>query len=318
MRLLPFFILTLLLAFPHSAAADEANEDGPWTLVLSMEGGFPVVSARTPGQEKPLRLIVDTAAGATVIDDSLAGRLGLTPDLSVEVRGAGGPSAARRATQSMRIMLADDLTETVQPVLIDMSRFAVDGIAYDGILGNDVLRKFDTRFDAPAGRLMLALPGSGPSPIADLQCIDNLRPREAGPSLAGFGMFDLRLGIAGPPAREATVRAVLDTGAAVTVLNRPAAEALGVAADDPRLRTHEAGTKGFGGDSIASDLVDLASAKVEEWRVGEATVRVSDLPVFKVLGLDEKPAAILGIDLLRHVPVGFKAGVTELCFGRSS
>lgn len=315
MRFLPLLACTLLLAVPHPAEAQDTDDDGPWTLELSMAASYPVVSARTPGHDEPLRLVVDTAAGGTVIDGALAERLGLAADASVQVSGANGVSAAQRTKQPMRLTLAGGLTVAVQPVLTDMSRFTADGVTYDGILGNDVLRQFDTRFDVPAGRLVLALPGIGPSPIEGLKCIDNLRPSDARPGLAGFGMFDLALGIAGTPARTATVRAVLDTGAAATVLNRPAAEALGVAADDPRLRAFEAGTKGFGTGAIATQLLDLASAQVADWRADEATVRVSDLPVFQVLGLHEQPAAIVGIDLLRQVPVGFKAGVTHLCFG---
>lgn len=309
-----FAAVFLILALAPTGRAS-ADSDGPWSLELSMAGNYPVVSARTPGREAPLRLVVDTAAGGTVLDTALAQQLGLTAGESIEVRGASGASTTQRASQPLRLTLVEGLTIAVQPILTDMSRFGSADIAYDGILGNDVLRQFEVRFDVPAGDLVLALPGVGPSPVADLKCIDNQRPGDAGPRLAGFGLFDLTLGIAGEQPREAKVRAVLDTGAAATVLNHAAAAALGVAEGDPRLRPYEAGTKGFAADAIATELMDLASAQVADWRAGSATMRVSELPVFQVLDLHQQPAAILGIDLLRQVPVGLTAGVGRLCFG---
>ena len=311
-------ILTVAFALPaHATQPSRTQEGGRWTLELTMVGNYPVVSAHTPGHAAPLRLIVDTAAGGTVLDASLAQQLGVTEDAPVGVHGASGVATAKRASEAIRITLGDDLVLAVQPVLTDMSRFGKDDITYDGILGNDVLRRFDVRFDVPAGILLLASPGSAPSPIADLECIDNLRPRDAGPALAGFGFFDLELSVADAPDGRATVRAVLDTGAAATLLNRSAAQALGVTETDPRLRVHEPGTKGFSSDRVATQLLDLASARVGDWHHGPATVRVSELPVFEVLNLHEVPAAIAGIDLLRDVPIGFDAGLGSLCFGKA-
>jgi hypothetical protein len=250
-----------------------------------------------PELEKKLKHSIDVVVDRLVVKDTM--RVRLTDSVETALDLAGGPTVAVRA------------------VLTDMSRFTTDGIAYDGILGNDVLRQFEVRFDVPAGALTMALPGSGASLREDLDCIPNLRDSSAVPGLAGFGFFDLSLRLSRSEDPGVKVRAVLDTGAAATVINPMAAAALGVTEGDSRLRPFEDGTKGFSGAAVNTHLLDLDGTSAAGWRWKPSTVRVSPLPVFQVLGLDQQPAAVVGIDFLRHVAIGFDAGLPTLCFSRA-
>ncbi len=311
------FIVLIAFASAAGATSSASSPGGHWQLPLSMAGRYPVVEARVGAGDVHHRFIVDTAAGATVLDQALAHQLGLGDGESISVSGASGLSAARMTSAPVPLDLAGGPTVAVRAVLTDMSRFTTDGIAYDGILGNDVLRQFEVRFDVPAGALTMAMPGSEVSPREGMDCVPNLRDAAKGPGLAGFGFFDLSLRLPRSEGPNMTVRAVLDTGAAATVINPIAAAALGVAEGDSRLRPFEDGTKGFAGAPVGTRLLEVDGPSVAAWQWSPTTVRVSALPVFQALGLDQQPAAIVGIDLLRHMAVGFDAGLQSLCFSQT-
>lgn len=305
------FLLSLLFACP-SARADVTS--GRWSIGLSMSGGLPVIAAKIEGREEPIRLVVDTAAGGTILDYTLANLLNLGVDGSIQVEGAGGTSSAQRAAKPTFLTIGSNLKLQVQPILTDMSRFSKEGISYDGILGNDVLSRFDMRFDVPAGQLIMASPGASPALLEDLRCADNLRSTRSGPALAGFTMLDMTVKLEGPKAGSAIARAVLDTGAMVTIINPKAAGALGVVEGDDRLKPVKR-VRGMGQADVRTEILEPTEVAFSGITIADASVRVSELPVFEILGLADAPAAILGIDLLRHIPIGTTAGAEKVCFG---
>lgn len=109
--------------------------------------------------------------------------------------------------------------------------------------------------------------------------------------------------------------AVVDTGAAQTVLNAAAAAALGIRTDgtDPRVKVREKGTSGLGGQAHPTWLHVLPAMAGSNWLHTAMEVSISDLPVFKTLGLDRRPALILGANAMHGAKIDLTAGAKRIC-----
>ncbi|MFC4728439.1 aspartyl protease family protein [Coralloluteibacterium thermophilus] len=309
---LPICLLSLSKA-AVCAAAPSPSTPAPegHRIPMHLVGKHPRVQVRIDGVDRPLSFVVDTAAGASVVDAALAERLGLldaTPR-RMQVQGAGGSTAATHVT-ALQALSSGDLRWQAQLLAMDLSKVAEgDAPPVEGILGNDLMARFDLRFDLPAGHVLLAPPGSLPR----TDCLDNALPQRAA-GLQRFAFVPAQLRDGGD---RVPVIGVVDTGAAQTVLNPPAARALGVAEDDGRLRRREAGTRGIAEQVIETWLYTLPTLAIGDWQLPPTEVRISALPVFAVLGLADRPAAILGIDALRQRRVDVLANATAVCLGPS-
>ncbi len=302
-------LLPLLLVL--STTASPATVEPAHTLPLWMHNGHPSVAVRLGDNVQPLRFVVDSAAGATVVDSSTATRLGLVdPDSSGTVAtGATAASAQLRRTHSTRWTLGT-LSFEASAMQTDLSALGANaGMRLDGILGNDITRRWDTRWSIPRQQLQLWTPGTLPAQGA---CQANSLPGR-GPALRGFAFIQMQLGANGSMAT-----AVVDTGAAQTILNRAAASALGLKTDgsDVRVRERNGGTRGLGGTAQATWLTELPALASDDWRHGPLEVRISELPVFKVLGLAGTPALILGADALSGSQVDVFAGAGKVCLAK--
>ena len=313
--LLPLLAATIAVI---PAAADAAPAPAPapeHVLPMWMQAMHPSVAVRLDGQAEPLRFVVDSAAGATLVDSRVARRYGLdnTDDATTgQIRGASASSAtANRMRQTAWAI--STLNLTIVGMHSDLSRLsnAEKAITVDGILGNDLTRRWDTRWDFLVHELQLWTPGQ----LADgPHCQANALPDRRG-GLEGFGFIATRLGDTGIDAV-----AVVDTGAAQTVLNAAAARALGLRTDgsDARVTPREKGTEGLGGQPQPSWLYTLPALRSGTWQHPAFEVRISALPVFKAIGLEDQPALILGADAMLDSQVDIRAGAARICLQRHS
>ena len=305
LALISFLSLTLAVAIVAPPVTAQTTHHIPMSLI----GQHPRIEVRIDGVERPLSFVVDTAAGASVVDVVLAEQLALidTTRNIANVQGAGGAATGVRVTRLLELG-ADAYRWKAQMLALDLSHIAQDdGPPIDGILGNDLMSRFDVRFDLPGGRLTLAPTGSLPR----TQCLDNAQP-DRKPGLRRFAFVPAQLG---DGAQQVEAMAVVDTGAAQTVLNRAAAQALGLADDDARLRRRAVGTRGLSTHTVDTWLYALPRLTIAGQPLPAREVRVSALPVFATLGLDATPGLILGVDALRDRAVDVLAGAEAVCFG---
>ncbi|QPQ54594.1 aspartyl protease family protein [Allosphingosinicella flava] len=289
-----------------------AEQKGPaiQSTPLTMPRRHPMADVLLNGNV-PLRFVVDTAAGATVVDRNIAESLGLMSGgmRQEEVHGANG-SASHNLVKVNRVTLAGMSRENVDAVIVDMERVAPGA---DGIIGNDVLRHYGVLFDMPNQKLVLS---SMEEPAATAkECAPNARPGRM-PGMAGFALLDGELiGDAGSSGK-ASATMIVDTGAAQTVLNWHAARALGLTPQDPRVRKRENGTRGLaaGAAGIETYLYTLGGMRLPGWTVPPLEVRIADLPVFKATQLDAEPAIILGADVLKQRAFTISRGAGRTCF----
>ncbi|WMJ70681.1 aspartyl protease family protein [Stenotrophomonas sp. 24(2023)] len=301
---MPLFAL-LAAALPTTAPVH--------ALPLWMQSNHPAIAVTLEGRPEPLRFVVDSAAGATLVDGRVARRYGLedtTAPVS-QAQGASAQGAELRRLRSTRWQLGS-LQFEASGVQADLGNLANgDAPAIDGIIGNDITARWDTRWDFAGGTLALWQPGTLGNGAG---CQPNALPHR-GEGLRDFAIITVQLGQPQVPAI-----AVVDTGAAQTVLNLAAARALGLRIDgsDARVRVRAKGTEGLGGQPQPTWLHDLPVLASAGWQHPAMEVRISALSVFRAIGLEDRPALILGADALRDGQVDISAGAERICLRRQA
>lgn len=239
--------------------------------------GLPVVVAEAGADATKLRMVIDTAAGATVLFPEAVQRLAVEDaQTSAAVQGAAATTAVRlRALSELRFAGARlaplNVVELAKPPqLADL----------DGILGVDFLHDRIVDFNwaqgtvgflhkAPAGSAWKATP---------LQLVS-------------------RISLANGTVNGRPVTLVIDTGATRSVANGLVPALLGRSAGMSSATSRA--VSGVGSGSVSAQLLEAAKIDLAKMSMGQGQLAVADLPVFKALGLAEKPAIILGADRLR-------------------
>lgn len=276
-----------------------------FTVPVQVERAWPVVPVAINGEQ--LRFIVDTAAGGTVIDGAVAERLQLPSAGEGQVAGATSSSAVRNVRAS-RLEIGGAVHENHQMVVTNMSQFSGN---FAGILGNDVFRHYSLTVDTPGGRLTLA-EADRPHLGAGMACVPNALP-DRGEAMTGFPLVRVQLK-ASAAAAPVEVIAVIDSGAGATVLNWPAARALGLSPGDPRLIERRP-LRGINPNSDGPPAYSyrLEGMTLAGWNVPATEVRVSEFPVFNALGLTDTPALIVGANILNQRAWAIARGAREFC-----
>ena len=295
-------ILALLICSPPLAARPVPRH----STALTMHGDWAVVDVMLGDDPHPYRFIVDSAAGATVIDKTLSRRFADAASGSSDVQGASGDKSSFQNARLRRLSVAGLHFRKLDVVVTDMKQFSGNSDRhYDGILGSDVLSRYSYVFDVPSRRLTL-IDADRPDPRRWGQCTENpLSNRPDGPN--GF--------LAVPVSLQGGTRAVgiVDTGAAATILNWPAASASGLSKDGNGV----SGAKGVVGfdpkASTASYKAKIAGASIGPKPLSPFTARLSDLAVFEGFGLKDKPGMIVGVNIWRSVPFAAARGVKAFC-----
>ncbi len=274
---------------------------------IMMFGQWAVVEVLLNDDPTRRTFIVDTAAGISVIDTAIAAKLGLTQagEGTREIEGAAGGAVPSGTAALRSLAVAGIPVDGLDVVISDMRRFGTEDFRYDGILGNDALRRYAVTIDLP-GRTMTLAETDSPAGFWT-NCQANALSAARPAFQAGF--VGVALGL--PDGSNAP--AIVDSGAARTVLNWHAASTVGLSKNDARVVAAPV-TDGFNGPddmSYTSDLIggfSIAGVPLPPFKG-----RISDLDVFRTFGLDSQAAIILGIDLLKLRPFGIARGAAQFC-----
>lgn len=120
---------------------------------LVLPKGLPIVELHANGR-KPLRFIVDTGAGRSVIDAKVAERLNLTERGTIDAKGSGGTEKARIFTD-FEVWIGEERTP-LPAIGLDLSSIAMMiGSPFEGILGYDFFKGRIIEIDYAAKRLRI-------------------------------------------------------------------------------------------------------------------------------------------------------------------
>lgn len=250
--------------------------------------------------------ILDTAAGQSVISADLRAALDLAPgDIKqLEVQGATGAITLEVATLS-GLSLGGLLQDDVSAVVADLSAFrAYDSLPVEGILGVDVLSRYDVAIDVPGGAVTLL---QDPASYPDLGATNAGLDFHAGVQ-PGFVQFNAILD-------DEPVAAVLDSAARIGTLNWQAAGLAGLSAQSDAVTPKEGGSQGIDGRGTESYTASVSDICIGARCYPAMDVKIADLPVFEVLGIADGPAMLVGAAFMAECPVliAYSTDTLHLC-----
>ncbi|MBU1324345.1 MAG: aspartyl protease family protein [Alphaproteobacteria bacterium] len=250
--------------------------------------GRSTVPVRLNGQD--LVFAVDTAATASVIASDLVGPLDLAPAGSAVMHTIVGAEAVALVTA--RSLASGALARTGVRLAVGDRRGL---IGLDGLLGLDLLagQRIDLRLRGRRGTSI------GRSRLDDDTFLQAQRPRVSfspPPAPAGAparGLITLQMVVRGRPATG-----VVDTGAAVSLINPALAEAaqarplaLRGAADGQAVQSPT-------GASVAALPMSVNAVRMGGMLMDRLGVLMGDFHIFRHLGLADAPAMLVGVDVL--------------------
>ena len=246
----------------------------------------------------PFTFVIDTGAGTTSIADSLADRLALPPLQPVLVHGITEARVTRSVGVNRLQLSGLGFRNLTCPV------FPRDQLGADGLIGLDVLGRFKLRFDVMRRSASLTIRGVAIVMGGDVQTGSRIR-REGLRAVTGrFGQMMLtQVTVDGQP----TV-AFIDSGAQYSIGNLALRRAVAARGRDGGRLARAVPIYGVTGQSLSADLARVDELRLGATRLGATPLLFADLHCFQTLGLSERPALLIGADLLgrfREVTLDF-------------
>ena len=229
----------------------------------------------------PFHFVVDTGADRTVIASSLALQLALPPGPELTVHSiAGAMTAPTRRLSSLRFGKAR-LSNLIVPVLSRAN------LGADGLLGVDALKGRNVFMDFKGGQLTVQNPISA----AMRAKAPNDVIITAFPSFGRLTVIDTRV-------EGVRATAFMDSGGGTTIGNLALARAIRkrVKATDTDAAIRLVGVTGQSVSGVARVARYIEMDKV---RVTNIPMAFCDLHLFDMWGLGDRPALLLGVDVLR-------------------
>lgn len=250
------------------------------------------------------QFVLDTGAGRTSIAEDIAAALEMPPGPSVLVHGV----TSAQITPTVRIARISFGGRRFQDVFAPV--FPREMLAADGLLGLDVLSRFALELNLARRTVRLTPSGSDVVEVGRSFSIPSrLRRESGGASRARQGRFG-QLILINTFADGLPVEAFVDTGAQYSIgnmaLRRALAPATGRGAPRSLVRVH-----GVTGQTLLAEPGAVRQLEINRQRLGPTPLLFADLHAFGVLDLIDRPALLIGADIL------YRFRTVALDFGRS-
>lgn len=270
----------LLLAAPVPLVAEEV----PVSTTADVLGIGTDIPGRmtvpvTIGRDGPYPFTIDTGAERTVISRELAGLLGLE-------RGRGVRVTAMTGTSDVGTVVIPSLSvSTAGAERIEAPTLEGRDLGAPGLLGLDSLKGHAVVIDFDANRMAVT-----PSRKRRYEQV-------AGPDeivIQARSMLG-QLVVTDAFYRGQRVRVVLDTGSVVSMGNLALRRAL----LNRKAALQPISLTGVTGDTMSADYTQIGEVKIGGVTFQNLPVAFADAAPFRRLGLDRRPALLLGMDALR-------------------
>jgi predicted aspartyl protease len=235
------------------------------------------VSVRLSGT--PFRFLVDTGADRTAISRDVAARLGLAVTDTASLHSMTGVSTVQTATVP-NLEISNSDMRIVDAPLLDAAYMGADGI-----LGTDSLHSQRVIFDFDKN-LMTIVPAEG-----------RVVPKDEGTIVVTGRIKNGRLIVTDAIADDNRITVILDTGSQVSVGNEALRLRLG---NHGQLReTGSVQLQSVTGDLLTGEYTFVKKLTIGDVGLSNLAVVFADAHTFKQLGLDKRPALLLGMNALR-------------------
>ena len=279
--------------------------------------GRPILKVRINGQKEPLRFVLDTGSGMSVISQQTAKRLGLQPisrgGMARAVGGAGKFEIVYGFLSSLEIGEV-----RIENVPVYIRHFYDDKVAVDGYLGLSVITRFFASVDYGDRTFKLVKPKQADS-------LEMFQKNEAStrPEVVDFVEIPVRTTSSGFLSGEVRLEGlekpqnfIIDTGASVSVISEKLAELEELSAfmTPNRLRV-------FGAAGITENVKTMMLPRVMLGSIIREQINAAILDLESInetTGFTQ--AGILGSNFLSHFRVSFdfRRGVIRLELLRKS
>ena len=241
------------------------------------------------GQSRQFQFLVDTGSGRTSVSRELVSELKLSEQPKATLHSATGASQVSMALLPELRMSRRSVKNISAPML------NASNIGADGILGIDSLRSQQVVFDFGQNRLLI-LSGSDRAELEDDAIIVRAKARQG------------RLVITDAVVDGERVSVILDTGSSLTVGNLPLRERL---ARHGRLsHPEQTDLVSVTGQSLRGELATVQALEIGGARLEGLQMVFADAHTFGLLGLNRKPAILLGMNALH----GFDQVVIDFAY----
>lgn len=257
--------------------------------------------------DRPHLFFIDTGAEASAVSVELAQSLGLPPGPSVTVHGV----TAAEVTPTVRIARIEIGRQQFNDLILPV--FPRSLLGADGLLGLDLLSRFRLTLDMSARRVTLSPPGSRDAlVIRDPQASYSLRQREV--VVTGHRGQSGQLILTRVEADGIDVSAFIDSGAQYSIGNLALMRAANVSQTNDMARMVR--LIGIVGGGVTAQTGTVRSLKVAGRELGVTPLLFADLHAFRIMNLIERPALLLGADVLtRFSRISLDYGRSRVSFG---
>jgi len=225
----------------------------------------------------PYQFLVDTGADRTAVSRQLVTRLKFPSAGGVELHSLSGVSSVGTAK-------IENVQLTKTPATIDAAVLEGANMGADGIVGVDLLSSQRVQFDFDK-QTMSIVPAATPEGIEDRNSIVVRAKRKNG-----------RLVITDAVANDERLTVVLDTGSQITVGN----EALRRRLSDNLVDVAQTvELESVTGQKIVGSYMFIKQLSIGGVNLTNLAVVFTDAHTFKQLGLDKRPALLLGMNAIR-------------------
>jgi predicted aspartyl protease len=238
--------------------------------------------------DRPVLMLIDTGASRTGLSPKFAESLGLPQDQHklIHVAGIGGRSSAQHPFLVGSIRLGSQELENYDVMATSVVRpeFEADPASPVGLLGTDLLSKYDVEFDFPNQKMTL---------YTMSHCDEHFAPKWSGafqsfrPVRTPQSSFIIPVELNGHP-----VRALIDTGSNTSSMTREAA--LVTAGVDGTVLDQEPASNSVGSNGVA---IAGHHHRFDTMRIGTATFKNVHVTVQNSILHGED--MLLGMDFLR-------------------
>lgn len=226
----------------------------------------------------PYQFLVDTGADRTAVSRELVAKLALPSAGDAQLHSISG--VTQISTARVRNVELTQKPETVDAAVLDRAY-----IGADGIVGSDLLRSERVQFDFEKQTMTIV-----PSATRDFHSDDNAIVIRALRKNGRLVVTDADVG-----GERLTI--VLDTGSDLCIGNEALRQHL--RADEIIDVGHNVELESVTGAKITGDLMSIRKMKIGGITLSNVAVVVTDAHTFNQLGLENKPAMLLGMNAMR-------------------
>ena len=239
----------------------------------------------------PFGFVVDTGANRTVVSTEVAAACGLPSAGKAEVHGIAGAETAELASVRRLTVGSVGSQKLTLPVL---SR---GRLGADGLLGVDILKGRRMSLDFVANRFEISASGQG----VELGRGTNSRIRAATDPIQVPATYrEGQLVILDAQVGDVRVAAFIDSGAQVTVGNHALRDAVVRTRPEFGVRLAPVPLISATGQTAMGQFAPLPTLRLGGMQINQVVGIFAQLHIFDLWKLNDRPAILIGVDVLRH------------------